>query len=169
MNIIDQSMSWVRGEIVEHAAVGILGLSILAIASLLWKFGSVPAARGLIVPFLVVGAIFVVISAAGMYTNVQRVSSFQRQFDSDPEAFVAAETVRTKGFLTWYPYTLGAASVLIVAGLALFNVAAGPTARGVSLALILLGVGGLLIDNVSESNAKRYYSALESHDAVVTD
>jgi hypothetical protein len=160
MSTIDDTHIWLRGELVEHASVGVLGVSLMAIAALFWRFGALPAARSMVTPLLCVGALFLVIGALGIYTNSQRGAAYEQMYALDPVAFVTAERARVEGFLTWYRWTLAAASVFMVAGLVLFNVSNLPTIRAISMGLMMLGFGGMMIDNVSESNAKAYFAAL---------
>ncbi len=162
MNLIEHTVGWLRSEIVEHATIGALGLAVVVIAVIVnWKYGTLPATRAMILSFLIVGALFSVMGASGSYVNNQRIATFEQRYQNDPVAFLHAEDLRTANFLSWYRYTLAAGFILIIAGLALFAYSGSPTARGINLALMLVGFGGLLTDNVSEANAKHYRAAIE--------
>jgi hypothetical protein len=76
----------------------------------------------------------------------------------------AAEKLRVEGFLSLYQYTLATASLLLACGLGLFWLRHTPVSRGISLALVVVGLGILVVDHLSEANAHRYYAALVAQD-----
>ena len=162
--IIEDTIRWTRGEIVECWSLAILGACFVGLALLYWKTSTSEQTRALIWPFLVAGGLLLVLGIIGIFLNHARLVSFQAGFDANPVAFAAAEKLRVEGFLSVYQYTLATASLLLACGLGLFWLRHTPVSRGISLALVVVGLGILVVDHLSEANAHRYYAALVAQD-----
>ena len=51
--------------------------------------------------------------------------------------------------------------MLVLVGLALFNLWGGNPGRAIGLAVIPCGVAGLMVDHTSEHNARAYHARIE--------
>jgi len=70
MSALDHALAWVQGERMEGAAAGVLAALLVVSAGMLWTFAVTPAARALIVPLLVLGALIV---ANGIASRIRSV------------------------------------------------------------------------------------------------
>ncbi len=156
MDFVENAVNWVRGEIFESWMFGLWGGLIIVMAVFFWTQRQTATARALIIPFWVVGLFWGVIGVVNARRNRQRISTVRKAGAKDPAAFVKSEKKRVDGFMGWYLPLLIGWSVLVLIGLALFNVWGGNNGRAIGLAVILFSVTGLMVDHTSEHNALKY-------------
>ena len=161
MAFIEHTVNWVKGETFEAGMIGIYGTMLIVLAVYFWKFGNTPAARALVIPVLVVGLLWGLAGGGGTIRNKFRVESFRTEYKKDPDAFVKAEKKRVEGFMGWYRPLFIGWSVLMAIGVALFIFWGGNRGRAIGLAVILVAVGGLMVDHTSEQNAKAYHAEIK--------
>ena len=162
MTFFKHTESWFKGEAFEAGMLIIFGVLLVVLAFYFWKFGHSPTARALIIPFLLVGAFWSVLPAAGLYRNAARVEAFRAEHDKNPVTFVETEKKRVEDFTKWYRPLLIGWTVLIIVGLAFFHLWGGNLGRAVGLAVIFFGVAGLLVDHTSEHNARVYHAEIKT-------
>ena len=160
MTALDYALNWIDGELVAGGALIAFGLLLVGCGGLLWRFGESTAARAMVLPLLVMGALIAVLSAVGTLNNVRRIAEFREAYAVDPSAFVEQEVARVQGFMSWYVYTFVGASILIVAGLAAFLIAGAPMWKAIGLAMIVLGAAALHVDFFSKASATQYLANL---------
>lgn len=160
MTFFEHTERWFKGEAFEGGMLVIFGALLVILALYFWRFGHTPTARVLVVPFLVVGLFWGVAAGVGLYRNTSRLEAFRAEHEKAPTAFMNSEKERVEGFFKWYRPLLIGWSVLILIGLALFHFWGGNLGRAVSLAVILFGVAGLMVDHTSEHNALQYQAAI---------
>jgi hypothetical protein len=165
MTFFKYTEDWFKGEAFEGWMLVLFGGLLVLLALYFWKFGHASTARALIVPFLVVGLFWSVAAGAGLIRNTSRLEAFRAEHAKDPTAFVQSERERVDGFLGWYRPLLIGWSVLILVGLALFHFWGGPLGRAIGLAVILMGVAGLMVDHTSEHNAHTYRDRISQAEA----
>ena len=160
MTALDYALNWIDGELVAGGALIAFGLLLLGCGAWLWRFGESTAARAMVLPLLVMGALIAALSAVGTLNNVRRIAEFREAYTVDPSAFVEQEVARVQGFMSWYVYTTVGASILIVAGLAAFLIAGAPMWQAIGLAMIVLGAAALHVDFFSKASATQYQANL---------
>ena len=160
MTFFKHTENWFKGEAFEAGMLIIFGVMLVILALYFWKFGHSPTARVLIVPFLVVGLFYAIVAGTLTLRNKARLETFRAEHEKAPVEFVQSEKERVDGFLKWYRPLLIGWSVLLLIGLALFHFWGGNLGRAISLAVILFGVAGLMVDHTSEQNARSYHAEI---------
>jgi len=160
MDFIDYTLNWCKGEIFEGRMLALFGVIVLIIAMLYWAFGNTSFAKAMIIPFLVLGCFYTSGGLGVVYTNKQRIVSFEKQFNTDEAGFVEAEKERIEFYLRRYPAIMWGMAATILVGLCCFLLWSGPYGRAVGLALILFGFSTLFLDHFSEERAKNYHHVI---------
>lgn len=155
-SLLEHSLAWCRGEIVEGRLIALGALLVLFAAGSLWLWGATPVARSLVLPLAVVGLVFGGIGVTLMSSNPARIVAFTEAHSSDPAAFARAERERTDAFIAWYPRTAAISAALVGLALVAYLFLHAPLARSIALAVMLLGFGVLVIDHFSEERARAY-------------
>lgn len=161
MTFFEHTENWFKGEAFEAGMLVIFGALLVLLALYFGKFGHSPTARVLVIPFLVVGLLWGIAAGIGLLRNPSRLERYRAEHQKAPVDFVQSEKKRVESFMRWYRPLLISWSVLIVVGLALFNVWGGNLGRAIGLAVILFGVGGLMVDHTSEHNARAYQAEID--------
>jgi membrane glycosyltransferase len=157
MDFIEHSIAWCKGEIFEARLILLFGILMVVVAFLFLKTGSTPAATAMFYPLLVVGVLFTAGGATMQYTNPKRIVEFQKAYKEDPKAFIQSEKERTDNFINWYPKTMWIATVVGLAGMALFMFWPVPIGRAIGISLIILMLATFVIDHFSEERAEIYH------------
>ncbi len=163
MSIVQYSLDWCRGEITEAFAIGTAGVIVGTAAAAFATFGETPNARSLVLPFLLFSVLTTSASAYGIWNNNQRITRFQEAIAVDAEAFVRAEVERVESFDAIFRVTFPSGAFLVVAGLVLFFIAAGPNAKAAGLTMVMLGLTALFVDHFAYERAEVYRQQLTSH------
>lgn len=161
MELIQHTENWVKGELIESIVTGVVGLIILIGVFLLWKYGTTPYARAMIIPMLVVGLIPFASGISGSYTNATRMAAYEQQWQADKAAFVVAEKERVEGFDNIFKYTYPMAIIFTIGGALLFFAFSSLTIKSISLALILVGGMAYFIDHFAAQRADAYLLHIE--------
>ena len=162
MEFIHHTTNWIKGEMVESITIGCVGLLILLGSLLLWRYGSTPYARALIVPLLVVGIIPFVMGISGAYSNFQSIPFYEQQWEQDKKHFVESEKTRVESFDDIFKYTYPMATILTIGGVIVFFLANSPTAKAISLAMMLLGLMTFFVDHFAAERANIYYQHIQN-------
>ena len=75
MDFYQNTQDWLKGELFEGTILLISGIILLIISLILWKFGSTPNAKALIIPIMVVGLLFILGVGGFMVSNQKRISN----------------------------------------------------------------------------------------------
>ena len=160
MEFIEHTISWVKGEILEAAIMGIVGFMIIIASILFWKFGDTPYAKALIIPLLITGIIPFTMGISGIYSNNARIPEFTKHWEQSPDKFIQDEKERVEGFDNIFKYSYPAAIILVVGGAILFFVFKTPNWKAISLALMLIGMMAYFIDFFAAERADIYYQKI---------
>lgn len=163
MDFIDYTLNWCKGEIFEGRMLALFGVIVLIVAVLYWVFGNTSFAKAMIIPFLVLGFFCASGGMGVVYTNQQRIVTFEKQFHTDEAGFIKAEQERIESFLKRYPATMWGMAATILVGLCCFLLWAGPYGRAVGLAIILFGFSTLFLDHFSEERARNYLHVIVNY------
>ena len=77
MELIQHTLNWVKGEIVEATIMAIFGALIVTCGVLCWKFGNTPHAKALTIPLLIVGSIPLFMGVSGVITNKKSIPVYR--------------------------------------------------------------------------------------------
>ena len=157
MDLIQHTLQWTKGEILEATIFGVFGLTVIICGILFWTLGNTPNAKAMVIPLLVVGLFYTIAGVSGVIRNNQRIHQYQAAYQKDPVQFVEIEKTRVKGFDTIFKVTYPLAAAFILAGLLLFLFLGGPHIKAIGLALILLGLSVYTIDHFAAERADIYY------------
>lgn len=161
MNLIQHTIDWAKGEIVEAIIMAIFGGIIVLCSVLLWKYGSTPFGKGLIIPLLIVGIIPLFSGISGAITTKNRIEQYQVSWEKNPKAFIQSEKERVEGFDEIFKYTYPMAIILTIGGAILFFVLGSPTWKGISLAMMTMGLMTYYIDHFAKERADMYMEHIE--------
>lgn len=161
MELVQHSINWAKGEILEAAIMGAFGLLILVCSLLLWKFGSTPYAKALIIPLFVVGSIPFVMGISGVLNNQNRITIYEQAWQEDKRQFMLSEKERVESFDEIFKYSYPIAIILTIGGAILFFLVASPNWKAISLAMMTLGLMAYFIDHFAAERAAIYLKYIE--------
>lgn len=160
MELIEHTINWCKGEILESSITGIAGLLILISGILFWKFGGTAYAKALVLPLVIVGLFITATGSFGVFSNKARINTFQQEYQKDPVSFIQSEKERVEGFDNIFKYSYPAAIILVIAGAILFFLFKSPNIKAISLTLMLLGLMAYFIDFFAAERADIYYKEI---------
>jgi hypothetical protein len=167
MEFIQHTTNLVKGETFEGTIIGSFGLLTIICSLLFWKFGETPNSKALIIPLAIVGIFFLAITIWGIETNNKRLAQYTEAFNKDKTEFVKSEKKRVEDFQYLYKMTIIIASVGFAIAICFFLFTNNHILKAIGLALIILGLSGLIIDYFSKERTDTYYKAImtemESH------
>lgn len=162
MDFIQHTVNWSKGEITEAIIMGIFGIIIVLSSVLLWKFGDTPYAKALVIPLFVVGIIPVIMGISGTISNKNRIPVYQNAWQQDKQGFIQAEKERVEGFDEIFKYSYPAAIILVIGGAILFFLLKSPTWKGISLAMMVMGLMAYFIDHFAAERAAIYLEHIKN-------
>ena len=162
MSFFTHTATWTKGEMLEAALTVGIGLLTIGVALACWWLGQTPAAKAVLIPFSLVGAILVVGGASGYLGNQKRLPEFEKNFHGNPTAFVKAEKDRVEGFQYLYTITLVLSATCFLLASVIFWWTQNLHWRAAGIALVFLGLSGLVVDYFSKDRADSYYEAIRA-------
>lgn len=157
MNILEQSITWAKGEQFEGMCIAIGGLVSIILAGLLWKFGTTINAKSLVIPTLVFGLLFTIMGSYMVYSNGERQKSFQKNYETNSSNFISAEKKRVEDFQFMYPTSLAISAICFLITLIAFVWSKNPNFHAISIILSVFGLSLIIIDYFSKERAAIYY------------
>ena len=156
MELIQHTINWAKGEILEAIIMGIFGALIVVCSLLLWKFGTTPNAKTLFIPLLIVGCIPLLSGISGVITNKNRIPEYEAAWQQDKQSFIMAEKERVEGFDAIFKYTYPGSLILVMGGAILFFLLGSPQWKAISLAMMVMGLMAYFIDHFAAERADIY-------------
>ena len=162
MNLLEAMATYFQGEKTE-ALVFILPIGLLSLAFGGWLASDNPGgfARGVAIPFLVMGLVTAVVGGVVGYRTPTQVETLQVSVAASPEPAVQAERARMEKVNRAWPVYLVAWAAFGVVGLALRFATRGDFTQGLGIALVFFAGVGLLVDGFAERRTHPYTAALE--------
>lgn len=157
MELIEHTINWSKGEILESTITGIGGLLLLVSGIIFWKFGDTANAKALVLPLVIVGLLIIAAGSFGVASNKAKINRFQQEYQKNPFSFVQSEKERVEGFDNIFKYSYPGAIILVIAGAILFFLFQSPNIKAISLTLMLLGLIAYFIDFFAAERAEIYY------------
>ena len=161
MELIQHTQNWVKGELLGSISMGVMGFLIVAAGLLLWRYGTTPYAKAMIIPLLIVGMIPFVMGIAGSYTNSTRMTGYEQQWQADKSSFVASEKERVEGFDNIFKFTYPMAAIFTIGGAILFFVFSSATLKSICLAVMILGMQVYVLDYFAAQRAETYLQYID--------
>lgn len=160
MDFINNTLSWIKGELFEAVLVLSFGTLIAIAGFLFWKMGSTPGSKALLFPFVIAGVIYAAIGANMLFSNNKRLTDYPQAYQKNKVEFIKSEKKRVEDFQYQYTISKIVATVCFVLTLGLFWLTKSPAWQGVGIGLALFGLTGLVVDYFSEERAKIYYTTI---------
>ena len=161
MEFIDNTINWVKGEIIEATIICVFGAIIVLSGLLFWKFGTTQHAKSLIIPLIFIGTIPLLNGVIGIINNKNRIPSYELHWKQNQEEFIKTEYKRVKGFDNIFKYTYPLAIILTIGGTILFFVLNSSNWKAISLAMMTLGLMTYYIDHFASERAEIYLEQIE--------
>ena len=150
-----------QGEKIE-ALVFILPIGLLSLVFSAWLFTDGPSsfARGMAIPFLVMGLVMTAVGGVVGLRTPSQVAQLQQDVQTDLRPAVATESVRMeKVNKAWSTYLI-VWGLMGVVGLGLRFATSADFAHGLGIALVLFSGVGLMVDGFAERRAHSYAATL---------
>lgn len=157
MNFYQHTQAWFNGELFEGKLVIFFGVIITLLSLLLWKFGTTPNAKSLIIPLLIVGLLFSVGIGSMMMNYPKRMEEAKQAFTEDAKAFLLSEKKRVEDFQVLYKYSVGFAAISFLLTIIAFGFVENTTFQSICIALMIASVSLIVIDHFSKERPKTYY------------
>lgn len=160
MEFIQHTIHWIKGELFEAKLILAFGLLTIITGFLFWKIGTTPNSRALLIPLLVVGAIYSSIGGGMLYSNPKRMVELPQSYQQDKAAFIKSEKKRVDDFQYGYKISKIVATVFFLLTLLIFWTTKNPTWMGIGIALTYFALAGLVVDYFSQERADAYYKTI---------
>jgi len=168
MDFFAHTAAWLKGEQFEMAMSALAGGMVLVFAFVFCQFGTTSAARAMVLPLVILGAVLLSPGAFGLWSEPGKIDTMRLAYESDGLAFVQAEQERIEGFESIYAATAYSALALFIAAFALFWFTLNPHARAFAIALSFLGCACFMFDFFSKERADRYHREILSELAEIS-
>ena len=162
MNLLEHSIQWCRGEILEGKIITVVGALLLASCFLFRFVGTTAHTKAMFLPFLVASLLLLGLGIGLIVQTGKYKEPFAIAHAEDPAAFAESEKARTEKFIANYMPTRLGAGVTLLAGFLLYTLLSGPTWKASGLALVFLAFAVLVIDHFSEERAREYQKHIYS-------
>jgi len=164
MQLSETTLTYFQGEKIE-ALVFILPIGLLSLVFGAWLLtdNGGAFARGVAIPFILMGLLMTTVGAVVGFRAPAQVSALVTSLSGTPEAAqaaVVAESARMDKVNHAWPLYLVGWGVLGVLGLALRFATRGDFSQGLGIAMVLFCGVGLLVDGFAERRARVYAGAL---------
>jgi hypothetical protein len=163
MKLLEAVATYFQGEKTE-AFVFILPIGLLSLVFGGWLISENQGgfARGVAIPFLIMGLVMTVVGVVGGYRTPAQVETLQGSIATSPEPTLQAERARMEKVNRAWPVYLVAWAAFGIVGLALRFATRGDFTQGLGIALVFFSGVGLLVDGFAERRARPYTAALEA-------
>ncbi|UTW62833.1 hypothetical protein KFE98_01350 [bacterium SCSIO 12741] len=160
MNFLDHTLNWYRGEVFEALISAGFGIALILLALLFWRMGTTQGAQALLFPLLVLGLILGGSGIYNAYSNRAKAVQLEQNTTEVNAAFIQAEKERVEGFQYLYTFTKFLATFLFTVALVIFFFVSGKIWQAIAIAMIIMGLSGLVIDYFSKERADTYYEII---------
>ncbi|GJH40023.1 hypothetical protein RCZ04_05730 [Capnocytophaga sp. HP1101] len=157
MNLFEYTQNWLKGELFEGKLVLAFAIITALLGVAFWKFGNTPTAKALLLPLLVIGAIYAAVGTTLITSNGKYRTTFEAQYQESPTAFAESEKARVEGFQYQYVISKAVATACFIITLLIFWFSKSYMWQGVGIGLTYFGLVGLVVDYFSQHRAESYY------------
>ncbi|UTW65470.1 hypothetical protein KFE94_12510 [bacterium SCSIO 12643] len=163
MSFYNHTQNWFNGELFEGKMVLIAGILMMIISIFIWRYGTTPNAKALVIPILSVGLFFSIGIGWIMRDYPQRMAQSERAFKENPAEFMLQEKERVEGFQILYTYSLIFATFSFVLTIVGFGFLNNRIFQSICIALLLISFTLIIIDHFSKERSKIYYIEILKH------
>jgi hypothetical protein len=157
MDFLHHLNEYYQGERLGAICYTIAGIVFLLLAFAIWKVAAPGTiTRGLFIPCLIIGVLGAGAGPFLLRSNNDRLERLPKEYQADPQGFIAKETTRMAGVhRAWLPLKM-AWTVLIVIGVSLAFVGGTPIWKGVGIGILLIGTVGHVVDGIASERSRIY-------------
>lgn len=161
MDILKASTDWAKAELVSTPFFVLFGLAFLLASLGFWQLGKTELAKAYIIPSLVAGVLLTIIGTGLFFNNLSRLKQFEKDYEADAPAFVAAEIERAEATLKEYKNVVftGIPIIIIACAIILFFVSTPNWRASMITSIAMLSVI-LLIDGTASARIAEYHQQL---------
>ena len=161
MNFYQHTQNWYDGELFEGKMVLFFGIIITIMSLLIWKYGTTPNAKSLIIPLLSVGLLFSIGLSAMIINYPKRMAKSELAFEENAPKFILLEKKRVEDFQVLYKYSVVFAAVSFLLTIIAFGFMENRIFQSICIALMLISVALVIIDHFSKERAEIYYLEIQ--------
>ncbi len=162
MEISKIAIEWAKAEVFSSKFFIFFALLFLVGSIGFWQLGKTETARAYIWPTLIAGILLLAVGVGILIANTSRITSFASDYESDANAFVKSEIVRTEKSMGEYktivfkviPFIIIVAALLIV-------LMDKPLWRAISITTIAMMTVILLVDSNANTRIESYHEQLK--------
>lgn len=158
--MIQNTLNWYNGEIFEGRFIFGFGALLIISALLFYFYGSTPASKALLIPFIVIGVFFTITGINMNFSNAKKAEEAKEFYKANEASFIDAEIKRVEGFQYLYPMSIGISLVSFLVALGLLYFVKNIHWQAVAITLILFGTAFAVIDYFSKERALHYHNIL---------
>lgn len=163
MDVLKLATEWAKAEIFSTRFFIFFAI-LFFIASLgFWQLGKTELAKAYIIPTLVAGILFLIIGSGLLYTNIQRVSQFEKDYNADAPSFFQSEMERSESTVKQFIVVFKVVPILIIVAALLILFVHTPTWRAIAITTIAMLIVILLIDGTAHARMEAYHEQLATH------
>ena len=162
MEILKVATDWAKAELLSTPFFILFGLAFMSASFGFWKLGKSDMASAYIIPTLVAGTLLVIIGSGLLYTNIQRVSQFEKDYSANASSFVESEISRCEATLKEYKtIVFKVIPILIIFAALIIIFFSTPSWRAICITTIAMLTVILLIDGTAYARISSYHKELK--------
>ncbi|WP_104381640.1 hypothetical protein [Sphingobacterium sp. HMA12] len=160
MDILRLSTEWAKSELFSAKIIGLFSVIVIlsAIGFALW--GKTTTAKAFVIP-LIVSGLFLIAVGIGLYAaNKPRLESFQKEYNTNANAFVQKEIERTTKSQNDFKTVFNVLPLIIITAAILFMVMPSANWRAIAVTLIVTASFLLIVDSNTSARNNSYREQL---------
>ena len=161
MELLKLATDWAKAEVFSTRFFIFFAILFLIASFGFWHLGKTDLAKAYIIPTLVAGILLLIIGSGLVYTNIQRVKQFEKDFNTDETAFYQSEIERSESTIKQFTFVFKLVPILIIVAALLILFINTPTWRAISVTTISMLIVILLIDGNAQSRIENYHKELK--------
>ena len=161
MELLKLATDWAKAEVFSTRFFIFFAILFLIASFGFWHLGKTDLAKAYIIPTLVAGILLLIIGSGLVYTNIQRVKQFEKDFNTDETTFYQSEIKRSESTLKQFIIVFKLVPILIIVAALLILFIDIPTWRAISVTTISMLIVILLIDGNAHARIDSYYKKLK--------
>ena len=114
----------------------------------------------MVIPLVLIGLILAGSGTYGTYSNQRQITQYQQNPPLEIASFIQAEKERVEGFQSLYTFTKYLALGLFATAVCIFFFTQNRYWQAAAIAMVVLGLSGLVIDYFSKERADSYYEVI---------
>ncbi len=165
MEILKAATDWAKAEVFSARFFILFGIMFMAAAIGFWQLGKSEIAKAFVSPAAVAGVLLLTVGIGIFFANKSRITSFERDYNADPSAFVKSEIARTQKSMNEYKTIVFKVIPFIIVAAALIIVFVDkPMWRAICITTIAMMVVIMIVDSNANARILEYHEQLTQAD-----